>query len=179
MNSKKGKDNSKRATRNSQHEAPKHQFSSKKNRKSLILTITNAHNASNELTDQTPNTKHQTPAADEGWQAFSRPPQFIVAVLLLGATLVLAQGVEFREKIPMSRSFIEFPLQVGEWSGKRDVLDQIFIDDARFQGLHHRQLCQQRHRKIGEFLHGLLRHPAQGRVDPFAGNLPARRRVGV
>ena len=73
------------------------------------------------------------PAAVKGWQAFFRPPQFIVAILLLGATLALSQGVEFREKIPMSRSFAEFPLQVGEWTGKRDVLEQQFIDRLDFK----------------------------------------------
>ena len=57
------------------------------------------------------------------------PPQFIVAVLLLGATLVLSQGVEFREKIPMSRSFNDFPLQVGDWIGKREVMELKFIEE--------------------------------------------------
>ena len=32
---------------------------------------------------------------------------------------------------------------------------------------------------IRELLHGLLRKPAEGRVDPFARDLPARRRLGV
>ena len=73
------------------------------------------------------------PAADNSWQAFFRPPQFLVAVILLTATLALSQGVEFREKIPMSRSFTEFPLVVGQWVGKRDVMEQKFIDELDFK----------------------------------------------
>ena len=60
------------------------------------------------------------------------PPQFIVAVILLAGTLALAQGVEFREKTPTARPFAEFPTQVGEWGGKRDVMEQKFIDGLHF-----------------------------------------------
>ncbi len=81
---------------------------------------------------QEPATRNPQPVTP--WlKAILQPPQFIVAVLLLGATLVLAQGVEFREKIPMSRSFSEFPLQVGEWTGKRDVLELKFIEELDFK----------------------------------------------
>ena len=59
---------------------------------------------------------------------FFSPPQFIVAVILLGATLTLSQGVEFREKIPINKSFDQFPMQVGGWSGTSGSLDQRFID---------------------------------------------------
>jgi exosortase D (VPLPA-CTERM-specific) len=72
-------------------------------------------------------------AVKKGWRSFFHPPQFLVAVILLGLTLVLAQGVEFREKIPMSRSFAEFPLQVGEWTGKRDVMELKFIETLDFK----------------------------------------------
>ena len=56
-------------------------------------------------------------------------PQFVVAVILLGATLVLSQGVEFREKIPIKKSFEEFPVQIGEWSGTRQSMEQKFVDE--------------------------------------------------
>jgi len=78
---------------------------------------------------ETRNTDHET-----SWiKSFLQPPQFIVAVVLLSATLALSQGVEFREKIPMSRSFSEFPLQVGDWTGKRDVLELKFIEELDFK----------------------------------------------
>jgi EpsI family protein len=66
--------------------------------------------------------------AADGWKALLRPPQFVVAVLLLTATLAAAQGIEFREKVQAAKSFTEFPMQVGEWSGKRDMMEQRFID---------------------------------------------------
>jgi len=59
---------------------------------------------------------------------FFSPPQFVVAVILLGATLAISQGVEFREKIPMKKSFAEFPLKVGKWIGVREYMEQKFID---------------------------------------------------
>ena len=59
---------------------------------------------------------------------FLMPPQFVVAVILLGATLAISQGVEFREKIPMKKSFTEFPLKVDKWVGVRESMEQKFID---------------------------------------------------
>ena len=55
-------------------------------------------------------------------------PHFIVGVLLLGGTLVLSQGIEFREKMPIAKSFDSFPMQVGEWIGQREGMEQKFID---------------------------------------------------
>jgi hypothetical protein len=39
---------------------------------------------------------------------------FIFAIVLLGGTLVLSHTIDFREKIPIGKSFKEFPAQVGE-----------------------------------------------------------------
>jgi exosortase D (VPLPA-CTERM-specific) len=56
-------------------------------------------------------------------------PVFIVAVLLLGVTLALSQGVDFREKIPANKSVAQFPLEIGEWKAKkREKIDPIFLD---------------------------------------------------
>jgi EpsI family protein len=76
-----------------------------------------------------PLTVSHEPVVKKGWKAFFHPPQFLVALILLGVTLVLSQGIEFREKIPISRSFDQFPLKVGEWSGTRHSLAQIFLDE--------------------------------------------------
>jgi exosortase D (VPLPA-CTERM-specific) len=58
-----------------------------------------------------------------------RQPIFIVAVILLGATLALSQGVEFREKIPVNKSVVHFPLEVGEWkANSREKIAQKFLD---------------------------------------------------
>jgi exosortase D (VPLPA-CTERM-specific) len=58
-----------------------------------------------------------------------RQPVFIVAVIFLGATLAFSTGIEFREKIPVKKSLVQFPLRVGEWTanGSRN-LEQMFID---------------------------------------------------
>ena len=56
-------------------------------------------------------------------------PLFIVAVILLGGTLAVSQGIEFREKIPSKKPLNQFPLSVGEWAGVRQTLEQIFVDE--------------------------------------------------
>ncbi|HUU81139.1 MAG TPA: VPLPA-CTERM-specific exosortase XrtD [Acidobacteriota bacterium] len=60
---------------------------------------------------------------------FFRPPQFIVALFLLAGTFALSQGFEFREKIPIKRSFDKFPIHVGEWIGTLQSMEQRFIDE--------------------------------------------------
>jgi hypothetical protein len=62
-------------------------------------------------------------------KAFLHPPQFIVAVVLLAAALAAAQGIEFREKIPPAKSFASFPVQVGEWTGKREAMEEKFVKE--------------------------------------------------
>ena len=56
------------------------------------------------------------------------PPQFVVAVILLTVTFGLSQGIEFREKIPMNKSFFTFPLKIGEWSGRSDTMEQRIVE---------------------------------------------------
>jgi len=59
-------------------------------------------------------------------------PQFIVSVVLLGLTLMLSRGIEFREAVPMGRSFNEFPMMVGEWVGTKQVMEDQFIGALDF-----------------------------------------------
>lgn len=61
-----------------------------------------------------------------------KEPQFIVSVVLLGITLVMSQGIEFRESVPMSRSFSEFPKNVGNWEGSRQLMELKFIEELDF-----------------------------------------------
>ena len=75
--------------------------------------------------------KTYNPQIDADYKAdknFFLQPQFILAVLLLGATWGLSQGVEFREKIPINQSFDQFPLTIGKWTGTRQGMEQKFID---------------------------------------------------
>ena len=55
-------------------------------------------------------------------------PQFIAAIALLLPTLVVSQGIEFRTKVPISKSLDQFPLQVGKWIGTRQGMEQRFVD---------------------------------------------------
>lgn len=68
------------------------------------------------------------PVQRPGLPAVLKPPQFIAALILLGITLVLSQGVEFREKIPITRPLDQFPLKIGEWTGASRAMEQKFID---------------------------------------------------
>ena len=78
-----------------------------------------------------PETLNLKPAAG-GWRPLLHPPQFIVAVALLAATLAAAQGIEFREKIPPAKDFASFPLELGDWTGRREVMGQEFVDQLTF-----------------------------------------------
>ena len=69
------------------------------------------------------------PDIKNGLASFFAPPQFLVVVVLLVGTLAISQGVEFREKIPPAKSFASFPLQVGEWRGKRVVMEEDIIKE--------------------------------------------------
>jgi EpsI family protein len=55
-------------------------------------------------------------------------PHFIVAVLLLGATLAFSKTIDFREKVPTAKPFSEFPVTVGAWVGQRAAMERKFID---------------------------------------------------
>jgi exosortase D (VPLPA-CTERM-specific) len=72
------------------------------------------------------------PVSGTGPERWLGPPQSAAAILLLGATLALAQGVDFREKIPIKRSFDRFPLSVGEWRGGRTVMEPQFRNALKF-----------------------------------------------
>ncbi|MBW1644912.1 MAG: VPLPA-CTERM-specific exosortase XrtD [Deltaproteobacteria bacterium] len=63
--------------------------------------------------------------------AGSRPspwPVFLVAVFCLAATLAFSHGIEFREKVPARRAFATFPETIDGWRGRRQVMEQQFID---------------------------------------------------
>ena len=55
-------------------------------------------------------------------------PQFIVSVVLLGLTLVLSQGIEFRPAIPISKPLKEFPMQIDQWTGSPHSMEAKIID---------------------------------------------------
>lgn len=73
------------------------------------------------------------PSGREGF-AWLRQPSFWVALFCLGATLGLSRGIEFREKVPIAKSFSSFPLQIGQWSGtsmalEPEILKALYFSD--------------------------------------------------
>lgn len=59
-------------------------------------------------------------------------PVFITAVVLIAATFAFSKGVDFREKIPIKKSFSEFPLAIGAWQGTPEQMEQQFIEVLHF-----------------------------------------------
>jgi EpsI family protein len=59
-------------------------------------------------------------------------PVFIVAVILLGITLVFSKTIEFREKIPIKKPLSQLQLNIGEWNGIRETMELQFIEVLNF-----------------------------------------------
>ena len=66
-----------------------------------------------------------------GFSSFFQP-KFVVAVIIMVLMLGISHGVEFREKIPASRPFVQFPLKIGEWQGTPQLMEKQFIDTLHF-----------------------------------------------
>ncbi|HED12059.1 MAG TPA: VPLPA-CTERM-specific exosortase XrtD [Gammaproteobacteria bacterium] len=61
------------------------------------------------------------------------PAQFIVAFSVLSIAFVGSLQMQKRtEIIPDRTNFLEFPMQIGNWKGTRDQLEQIYIDQLKF-----------------------------------------------
>ncbi|KAF0219939.1 MAG: EpsI family [Geobacteraceae bacterium] len=70
---------------------------------------------------------------ENGWlRALLAPPQFVVAVVFLGATFALSQGINFHEKTPATKPLDQFPLKIGDWSGVRTAMEQMYLDALKF-----------------------------------------------
>jgi exosortase D (VPLPA-CTERM-specific) len=58
-------------------------------------------------------------------------PHALVALVLLLATLAVAQTVNFRESTPLRHTLSAFPLQLGAWQGTRSAMEQQFLDTLK------------------------------------------------
>jgi EpsI family protein len=77
-----------------------------------------------------PESQQDEPAAgSKRAGGFLAHPQFMAAVAILVVTLALSSTVNDVEKIPERRSFSQFPLAIGQWEGKRQLLEQEIIDE--------------------------------------------------
>ncbi|HET6513551.1 MAG TPA: VPLPA-CTERM-specific exosortase XrtD [Thermodesulfovibrionales bacterium] len=59
-------------------------------------------------------------------------PQFIVSMAMLLLTFGFSHGVEFRQKVPVSKPFNEFPMEVGEWKGTSEQMESQFRNALNF-----------------------------------------------
>ena len=87
-------------------------------------------------------------------------PVFVTAVVLLAATVAFSRGVEFREKVPLKKSFNEFPLTVGEWTGTRQSMEQLFIDALHFS----------------DYILVSYRNPKAGQIDFYVAYYETQRK---
>jgi exosortase D (VPLPA-CTERM-specific) len=61
------------------------------------------------------------------------PVSFMAASFLLVVFIVMSSGVPRpAETVPARSLFVEFPMQIAEWQGRRDSLDAVFTDQLRF-----------------------------------------------
>lgn len=66
-----------------------------------------------------------------GWNFFKTPHFFIPIVLLL-VSLGISYGVEFREEIPMRKSFKNFPMKVANWQGVQQTIEEKLVNVLDF-----------------------------------------------
>lgn len=72
--------------------------------------------------------QQKAPSGREGLSRFNVISSVIIA------SIVLSYGVEFREEIPIAKSFAYFPNRIGEWTGSKQemapaVLDELDLSD--------------------------------------------------
>jgi EpsI family protein len=61
------------------------------------------------------------------------PKQFWVVGAMLVAALGLSTSLEHREEIvPQRARYVEFPLKLGDWAGRRQLMEQRYIDQLKF-----------------------------------------------
>lgn len=56
-----------------------------------------------------------------------KSPQFIIATVFLLFTVSISYSVEFREKIPLTKSLSQFPEQLGDWKGSSQTMEEKFV----------------------------------------------------
>jgi EpsI family protein len=72
------------------------------------------------------------PATNDKLSTALLQPKFIVAMVVLLLTFGLSHGIEFRQKVPIAKPFSLFPMQIGEWTGAREDVEQQYLDVLKF-----------------------------------------------
>ncbi len=87
--------------------------------------------AANRLSEKAAQPEPAAPRAVSARHRFL-PAQFIVSAILLVVSILLAHGVDFREKVPSSRPFDQFPLRMSNWQGVRTIMEKEYLDALKF-----------------------------------------------
>jgi exosortase D (VPLPA-CTERM-specific) len=74
----------------------------------------------------------EAPAAAAPLRIDTSPPFLVAAGLTIAFGVAMLALPARAEAIPGRRSFVEFPLQLGDWRGHRGVLEQVYIDTLQF-----------------------------------------------
>jgi exosortase D (VPLPA-CTERM-specific) len=74
------------------------------------------------------------PLPQGGALGMQKPPApFLAALVLLVVAAGLTLAIDEREEVPPARSsFAEFPLELAEWKGRNQALEQVYIDALKF-----------------------------------------------
>ena len=106
------------------------------------------------------------------------PPSFIVALVVLAWPLSsqLSSCRGPAEIIPPRASFVEFPMELGRWRGRRQPLEAVYTDQLQMDDYVLADYVDGAGERR-EFLRVLVQLAAQGRGGAFAAGLPARRRL--
>jgi len=59
-------------------------------------------------------------------------PQFMVSIAILLVSFGFSHGIEFRQKVPITKPFSRFPMQMGEWNGISEPMEPQFRDALNF-----------------------------------------------
>lgn len=87
--------------------------------------------ATDRLQDATCNDVSQSPYPEQNrYPGLFRfiSPQFLIILLLMGATAAGVQGVSNRDRTPLKKPFSEFPEAVGGWTAKRQQMEKMYLD---------------------------------------------------
>jgi len=69
-------------------------------------------------------------ATAPGFQRF--PAQLVVALLLCAVGVAASRGMDFSQKVPVSRPLSQFPLALSQWRGVRTTMERIYLDELKF-----------------------------------------------
>ncbi|MHB8813053.1 MAG: VPLPA-CTERM-specific exosortase XrtD [Steroidobacteraceae bacterium] len=101
------------------------------------------------------------PAARLAHRARTLPAPFLAATALAIIAAVLATQVHERiEPQPPRESFIDFPMQLGGWSGRREPMGAAYLDQL----------------KLSDFLYGDYQRPAQPPVNVWVAYYDSQRK---